>query len=311
MVERRVTIVTDAAADLPSYKILQERFGLREPLLQIPIGVDYDSKNYDTGNESEYEELIGLMRKSLITDKFPTTSAPNPEIVASICEGPIRRGSKVLIVGVGSSYSSAYESYQKTAEMFDAGQVIPIDTGAASMGEGILAINAEQMAQNGAGAEKIAESIKNNSRLISARVLVPNTRFLMKSGRVPGFREGESYYKYKGVATNLMEKISGILSVVPIIKIDNNEAGMDQLIRYRENNTQKFKRWIIDFVKGDGYDFVGLLDCDANKLRREVRQSLVGAGVPDEIIYEGNLGITAIHGGIESLAIIVKRKVNK
>jgi fatty acid-binding protein DegV len=301
-----VEIISDWAADLPLDKVLKDRFNL-DPIPQFSIGVEYKGKSYNTRDDLGKEELANDMRGLRRPDKFPTSSAPNPEEIATICEESIRRGLDVLILGVGKGLSSAYDNYQMAVRLFKPGQLTVGDTGMTSMGEGLMAMYAKKLAMDGSSVEQISRAVDDEKKQTLIRALVPNTDFLMESGRIPEFAEGGWLFKQKDKASNIVKKFSDGLSVAPILQIDNNKAKVAKIIRYRQDMTKVFYRWVVNFVDDGNAGFVALMDCDAEKLSNEVEESLIKSGVPEIKIYKGKLGPSAVHGGNGALSVIVKR----
>jgi len=89
MIERKVAIVTDYAADLPDDL---SQFGIRK-IPQIPLGVSFDTEHYLTGIDID----LNLYRKRVhqyweINKTIPKTSITGIDYFSRLYKDPVEAG---------------------------------------------------------------------------------------------------------------------------------------------------------------------------------------------------------------------------
>jgi len=175
---RDFVITTDNTSDLP--KEYYQEHGIE--YLYLPYTID--GVVYNKNNELPYKEFYQTMRNG----SMPTTSQYNPEDAKKVFTEILQSGKDVLHLafssGLSGSYNSARIAMEELMEEMPEGNVVVVDTLAASMGEGLLVYKAVQMKEAGESMETIAAWLEKN-KLHACHVFTVDDLFhLFRGGRV-------------------------------------------------------------------------------------------------------------------------------
>lgn len=279
MMEKRVKIITDAGADLPSDKILREKYSI-EPIFQIPLAVQFGDTEYITGKNIDSNKFKELVNENEIC---PKTSILSGETKIRY-QKAIDEGSDVLGIHLGKNLSGMFNAVNLIANKND--RVWVFDTGTVSMAEGFMAIRAQQLADQGKSLEEIYGEMKKMKRKVDLRVIARNIPFIKSSGRVSDLK------------MLFVEK----LHIVPTLRIDNNKVKNAATPR----SIEKALNWMVYFArKKRPLEQVAILDLDDEQNANRLHERLVNdLKISEKIIYRGALGpVTGTHGGPGTLAM--------
>lgn len=288
MIERKVAIVTDYAADLPDDL---SQFGIRQ-IPQIPLCVRFGEEEYLTGiniNNVQYRDKVHKYWD--LNKTIPKTSAPGVKHFSQVYKAPIEAGYNVLSIHLGDNMSNTGDIARIAAEEFPKNRVTIFDSGTVSMAQGFMAIEAQKAAQSGATLKEIRKILDSQKKRTYLRVITPNIPFLRASGRV----------------SHLQGILASALDIKPIIQIDHDEVNKISM----ERTIKKAINWNINFIKNLGkIERISLVDFEAEKYTEELNNRLISeANISNEIIYRGEMGpITGTHGGPGTIGLIVIKK---
>lgn len=287
MVERKVAIVTDATADLPSNEVLRARYNVGE-ITQIPLWVTFGEDSYRAGIDIDNEKLKKLLDE---TGTIPTTAASTPAVFLEEYKKLTEDGLEVVSVHVGENLSATIKSARNAAEMLGSNRVTILDSGTVSMALGLQAIALEKMAAEGASRGEIVAMHEEIKRRTKLRAVTPNMPFLRQSGRA-----------------SAVEGIFGVLlNIKPILQIDNSRVDKVETPR----TMGKALDWLVDFVREQGaLKQVAIVDFMAEKDADTLKSRLINEeGIAEEKIYRGQLGqLTGTHGGPGTFGLITMKK---
>jgi DegV family protein with EDD domain len=193
-----VKIIIDSTADIAP--------ALRGKCAVVPLTVHFGSKEFLDGVTITHEEFYEKLVES--TD-LPTTSQPTPDAFIQEFQRVVDAGDKAVVLTISSKLSGTYQSATIAAMDFP-GSIFVVDTRTVTIGAGILAELALNLADAGMEAEEIAKKLteeRDNVRLIAA---LDTLEYLKKGGRIS-----------KTVAF-----AGELLSIKPIISIQNGEIHM-------------------------------------------------------------------------------------
>ena len=175
-----VRIMTDNAANLPPE--LREQYGIRELCLTYTVnGVPADmSAPFD--GYAYYE----AMRKGAEVK----TSMISPATARDAIEPALAAGDDVLFLGIsggvsGTCWGVGLIAQELTAE-YPGRRVQVLDTRGASLGEGLVVLEAAQMAQQGADMDTIIARAETLCGKMRQHFMVDDLKFLRKGGRLSG-----------------------------------------------------------------------------------------------------------------------------
>lgn len=208
-------IITDACCDLPAEILDQTN------IAYIPMILTLDGKEYvdDLGQTFDYDGFL----KCLQENKQPTTSQINIGRYMEYFRPHVENGVPILYIGFSSglsgSYSSALQAVELLKEEYPQVTIHCVDTKAASLGEGMLVLEAARMQQTGQTLEEIVQWLETYKMYVRSWVMVNDLKHLEKGGRIS-----------KAAAT-----IGGLLHVKPIITVDT-EGKLQNVDKVRGRN---------------------------------------------------------------------------
>ena len=164
-------IAVDSAASLP--RDLVERYGIEV----VPMTVIIDGQSRPD-SEVTTEELLARLPGGGVT-----TSGPNPGEWTSAIERALERADEVVVLTVSAAMSSTYGTARLGAST--AGDTVRVvDTRSAAGGEGLVALAAARLAEQGATAAEIVAEITGVIDRMHLVATVDSLDHLVRSGRV-------------------------------------------------------------------------------------------------------------------------------
>lgn len=198
----------------------------------VPLCVRFGDTEFIDGvtidHKAFYEKLVE-------SDVLPTTSQPTPDAFAREYQKAVDEGKKAIVLTVSSELSGTYQSATIAAMDFP-GQVYVVDTRTVAIGAGILAQMAVELADAGASAEKIVETLtaeRDNVRLVA---MLDTLEYLKKGGRIS---------KTVAFAGNL-------LSIKPVVSVQD---GVIQMLGKARGSKQANNLLVEQIQKAGGVDF--------------------------------------------------------
>lgn len=193
-------VVTDSTADLPP-EVAQE-FGITV----VPLHIHFGHETYEDGVNISKEEFY---RRLTSEQQLPKTSAPSAGAFTEAYERLAVETDEILSLHISHKLSATYGSATMARDGVTADcRISVIDTLSTSMGLGLLAIRAAQLARNGATLDEVATD--SESALLRTQFfgVVDTLEYLHKGGRI-------------GKAGSFL---GSILNVKPIIGLRNGEV---------------------------------------------------------------------------------------
>lgn len=192
----RVAIVTDSASDMDPARA--QALGITV----VPLVVNFGPETFKAGIEISTEQFWARMTAPAAP--FPTTAASSPGDFQAAYERLFAEGAEAIVsIHVASTLSGTIKSAEIARGLFAGREIHVVDSMSASMGEGILAELAVEMANLGVSAEEIARVVAKRRDDIGVYLALDTLEYLKRGGRVSGAQAA----------------IGTLLSVKPIIKI--------------------------------------------------------------------------------------------
>ena len=161
----KVRIIVDSTADMaPRYRgraavaPLTIHFGGEE----LIDGVSIDRRRF-------YERLVE-------SDALPTTSQASPAVFQQLYEDAKRAGESAVVITISSKLSGTYQSAVLAAE--DYPNIYVVDSQSVAIGTGVLAQYAVELAQQGMGAEEIAQVLTQQREKVCVVALLDTLEYL-------------------------------------------------------------------------------------------------------------------------------------
>ncbi|HDR7619418.1 TPA: DegV family protein [Bacillus mycoides] len=227
-----VKIITDSAADLP---------------LELLQAYDIDLIPLRVYDEAETEYLDGVTLKSVtLLQKMREgavykTSLPSLETFQEKFVSYAKEGNPCIYLAFSSELSGTYQSSvlikEEVKETYTDLDLEIIDTKCASLGQGIVVLEAAKMAKEGASKEEILNRVAFLMNHMEHIFTVADLQYLVRGGRlskVAGF-------------------IGGLLNIKPILNVDEGKLVPLEKVRGKKKVLSR----IVDIMEERGKDLKG------------------------------------------------------
>ncbi len=271
---RPVAIVTDSSADLPDPVLDRHRIAL------VPLQVVFDDQTFLDRVELKPEEFYRRLRTS---KQLPKTSQPTPGEFIRVLRDALGEAEDVVAVLLSAGLSGTYQSGLAAQRAAALDRVHFVDSGSASLGVGMLALRAAELAESGWPATAIVAELTRIRRQSGMVLTVDRYENLLQSGRVS---RGKAW-------------LGGMLDVKPILTLDDGGrvVPLDR-VRGRENVVPRVLS-LLDARLTPRPQVVrfGVAHADAPEVADRVRNALVAAYQPRDCFVTLATGVLGTHVG--------------
>lgn len=226
-----VRIVTDSAGDLPRETAEQL------DITVVPVTVFFGEESYLDGVEMDGETFFQRLPTS---PQLPRTSQPSVTQFVDAYTKLVDEGHDVLSVHVSGKLSGTFNSARLAREEFGKGNIEVLDAEGASLGVGLIALDAARKAQAGGSLEEVTAAAQDAVRSTRVFFVLDTLEYLVKGGRIS---------KTQGL-------VGGLLNVKPILHITDGEVHPFQRVRSRAKALQRIRELVRE---GGPYAEIGVL----------------------------------------------------
>ena len=178
---RDYVIVSDATLDLP-YELIKE-YDIRV----IPMGVDINDVDYNY-HPDEKELKIDYFYSQLKAGATTHTTQITPIAFREFFKSILKENLDILYIGFSSGLSSTYYAAQLVVEEltkdYPDNKIYCIDSKCASIGEGLLVLNASKQKRKGLNIDELRTWVEENKYASRHWFTVRDLFYLKKGGRV-------------------------------------------------------------------------------------------------------------------------------
>ena len=218
----RVTIFTDSASDMDPAEA--DALGLRI----VPLLVNFGSETFRAGVDLSGPEF--WERMTVPDAPFPTTAASSPGEFKEAYEAAFADGAEAIVsVHVAGVLSATLKSAQIAREMLPDREIHVVDSRGASMAQGILCRIGVELAADGRSAAEVAETLETRAGDIVIYVALETLEYLKKGGRISATQAA----------------IGTLLSVKPIIRVEDGKAETAERVRTRSKARERLIELIL------------------------------------------------------------------
>lgn len=183
MITISIRIFTDSSANLPEEVIRQRNIGV-VPLTLTVNGTEMPCYEPDGGFDGE-----AFYKRMRADDKLELkTSMINSAAFLSAFEPCLEAGDDVVYVAMSSGISGTYFAGETAAEALRAKyperSVLTVDTLAASLGEGLMVLEAAELRDGGTSAAEIASYLEARRSQMRQHFMVDDLKYLKRGGRI-------------------------------------------------------------------------------------------------------------------------------
>ena len=213
-----VHIVTDSTADIPP-DIAGEL-----DITVVPVHLIFGDQSYDDGVTITREEFY----QRLATSKtLPTTSTPSAGEFAEVYR---RVGGEIVSIHVSAAWSSLFNTANAGAALVPEAQVTFFDSGLLAMGLGWQVILAARAARQGQSPQQILQLLADVKPRVRLFAMLDTLEYLRRSGRVNA----------------LLARLGQLLSIKPILTVQDGEAALVDRVRTRRNSLERIKQMTLE-----------------------------------------------------------------
>jgi DegV family protein with EDD domain len=206
----RTAIVVDSASDMPPDVAAQQDITI------VPLYVSFGAETFRANIELTTDQF--WVRMLAPDAPFPTTAAAAPGDFKAAFEAAFERGAdSIVCVDISDELSGTYKSARVAAAMFEGREIHVIDSRTASMGTGMLAQVAAELAEEGVSAAEIARVIEERKADVTLFVTLDTLEYLKRGGRISGARAA----------------VGSMLSIKPIITVADGVVENADRVRTR------------------------------------------------------------------------------
>ena len=281
---RRVVVATDSAADLPDEML--EKLGIH----MIPVRLHFGERSFLDKMSLSHEEFYEELRTNPI---HPQTSQPAPGDLRRMFEFLAAHFEHVVSLHVTGKAGGTFQAAQSaTTRLHTPDKVTAMDSMNASVGQGLVAVYAAELAATGAGAEEVIEGVKRIIPLTRTYALLGNLEYAVKGGRVAASKK----------------RIADLLKATPVLELgDGGSIDVGGMFFGRKNRLGKFVRFIKrrEDISRHSRVLIAHAQCadEAKELEAVLRQAL--PNIQD--IQTTQLGTAiGVHGGAGTLVVAIQ-----
>ncbi len=204
----RVAIVTDSASDFDPARAASLGIAI------VPLVVTFGNDTYSAGVDLSTDQFWAKMTAP--DAPFPKTAACSPGVFQTTYQKAFDDGAEAIVsIHVADTLSGTLKAAQVAKATFKDREIHIVDSMGASMGEGILAEMAVEMAYADVSAAEIAATLTRRRDDIGIYLALDTLEYLKRGGRISGARAA----------------IGTLLSVKPIIEVRNGQVETADRVR--------------------------------------------------------------------------------
>ena len=277
---RPVAIVADSSSDLPDTVLDRHHIAL------VPLQVMFGDETFRDRVELKPEDFYRRMR---LSKSNPTTSQPTPGEFVRVLRDARAEADEVVAVLLSTRLSGTYQSGVAATKVGGIDKVFCVDSGSASLGLGMQALRAAELAESGWRAVEIVKELARLRTQSGCFITVDRFDNLLRSGRVT---RGKAW-------------IAGMLNVKPILGLDPEGAVVPvDRVRGRENVVPRVLSLLEKRLspKPSVVRF-GIAHAEAPETAERVRAALVAAYRPRDCFVSLATGVLGTHVGFGAWAL--------
>lgn len=268
----KVKVITDSCADLSAEQL--ERYGIDYARMST-VNDGVESPALLTWSKEEAHALYETIRSG----KRITTAQVSISEFTDIFTKYLDEGFDIVYIACSSkqsgSVNTGYVTARNILENYPNSKIFCIDSLNASMGEGMLAIKAAEMAADGIGAEEINKRITAICKNVQQFVTVNTLEHLKKAGRVSA--SSAFFGNLVGIKPILISDVNGTQTAYK--KIRGRQASLRAIVTMLKEN-------LIDSENQTIY--IAHADCTPEEVDALV--SMVKSEIPCKDISVGYIG---------------------
>jgi hypothetical protein len=277
---RQVAVVCDSSCDLPDAVL--DRYGIAMVPLQLLFGNEVFLDRVEMDAAEFYRRLRGGATNA-------TTSQPTPAQFTAAFEHARAGADEVVVVLLSSGLSGTYANAEAARRSFAAGGIHLVDSRSVSLGLGMLALRAAELAEAGWGGAAIARELERLRDQCGSYITVDKLDQLLRSGRV----------------SRMQAWLGSLLDMKPILSLDH--AGLvvaAARVRHRAALLPRVFRLLDRALPRQRERLrLGVAHADAPEVAEQLRRALRERYQPLDLVVSSVTGVLAAHTGPGAWAV--------
>ncbi len=283
-----IKIYADTASNL--YPALLKEKNLDIHVLKMPLLVG-DETFVCYEEEADIEEMSTRFYKAVEEGKIIQTSLINPDTFINEFKDDVNKGNQIICFimakGISGTYQSACLAANEINDQQGKVMVRIINTGTAGLGEGLQAIRAYEMAQQGKSFDDIVREAEVFRWKVRSEFTVDDIKYLGKTGRVKP----------------IVAKLANLFKIKILLNGSYESAiAMTGKVIGRMASIKKLAKQCLEHINKKIKQIIYITHCNAKKDAEMLKKLLIDGGLKDIEIYPYDL-ITGSHVGPGTIAL--------
>jgi len=279
----KARIITDSANDLPEE--LLDKYNI--PFASLTIAFDDETTLRDGKDLSRDEFYFRLVEAK----QLPKTSQPSPQAFYEIIEETLAQNLEAVVITLSSGLSGTFGSAQMAKKMFseeEQQKIHIMDTLAASIGQGILVLEAARMAEKDMSGQEIVEGIQSMRQKMDSVFTIDTFEYLLKGGRI----------------TKMQAVLGTMLDIKPLLEVTSEgKLKVCEKVRGKKKSFARMLEIIDQRGKDLGSQTIGIVHARAPEDAKILVSKIVEKFEPREIIVGEMSATIATHTGPGCLGV--------
>ncbi len=278
--QRRVAVVVDSTNDLSDATL--DRHGI----IAVPLQVMFGDETFRDRIDLKPAEFYRRLRTA---KELPTTSQPAPAAFVKAFRTAREEAAEVVGVFLSAALSGTFGSAQAAVQAAGLTGVTLVNSRTASLGVGLLALRASELADEGWTAARIARELERIRGQSGVLLTVDRYENLIRSGRVS---RGKAW-------------LGGLLDIRPILEVDvEGRIQPVDRVRGRDEVVPRVLTLLKQRLDPRPRDLrFGIVHAEAPEVAERVRTALQAAFQPKEILVGPATAVLGTHVGEGAWAV--------
>lgn len=281
-----VKILADSACDLP------KDFYSEQNVTLFPLKVQVNGQEYEDVKTIDPKTVYDAIRGGDV----PKTSQVSPLLFEEVFTKMAENNEEGIYIAFSSELSGTYQTsvmiLDQVKEKYPNFNLTIVDTKCASLGFGLVVIEAARLAAENVSKEEILKDVLYRSQHMEQLFTVEDLDYLAKGGRV----------------SKASAFLGGLLNIKPILNVEDGKLVPIEKIRGKK----KVYRRIVELMKERGENFsnqiIGISHADTEETLEEVKTLIMEELHPKDIFISSIGSAVGAHTGPGAIAIFFLNK---
>lgn len=282
-----IKIMADSACDLPFHFYEQANATL------FPLKVQIDGTEYEDLKTIQPKQVYDAIRAG----NSPKTSQASPAGFEEVFTELAQNKQQGIYIAFSSELSGTYQTAvmisEQVKEEYPDFDLTIIDSKCASLGYGLVVIEAARMAKENFSKEEILNDIKFRSQHMEHLFSVDDLDYLAKGGRV----------------SKASAFVGGLLNIKPLLNVEDGKLIPIEKIRGKKKLLRRF----IELMKERGesleHQVIGISNADDEETALEMKDMIIQEFGPKDVIITTIGAAVGSHVGPGALNIVFLNKL--